>query len=734
MGVWWQTTRALDIPAYPGYARLDGAVSLELSVTPAVVTPGDTTTLLVRLINHTNDATTSSVRMRLPVALDMQAAVLPAGITFNVQTREITWLPVLPGNEGVQEISLPLRVDTADLQHPEQVITAFLLPQQTLTTNAAAETAVSKLDLTMWVGIPPQITTVTNLVQVPLGQPVQLRADIAGSGPISQAWLLGDGRRVDVNDPVVIYPLAGVYQITLTAANPLKSVSRTQVITVVPHPSAHFTADDWNVGVGQMVTFQNQSGGQSPLTYAWDFGDGGFSDQVNPTHVYSTPGAYQVHLVIHNEFGQSEAFGLVTVGNAPITDLVIAASVPAGQAVTGQAYGDDTVSTYVWDMGDGRTYEGESVTHAYQKTGDFYVLLTAFNEFGSTQVGRWIHVDPGLLSTYLPLISQGGLGGQISSDGVLDGLDLEPIELDEVFVLPPVDLPANLTPAEQLYYYINVAREQFDLPPLNQVYELNIAAQQHTNDMSLFAYTAHIGADGSYPAERLLTSGYTRGYAGEATAWGFEHPYEAVEFWVNSPSHRRIILNQSATDVGVGYTVDFTAPNVWYWTAEFGNTFAASISPVVRLQEPDIAWEALVTTTIDYRWNWPLSLSDDQEFVLYFYQERQAIPMGSVTQPTLGSSYSLPLNAYEVLGVPGMYQWQVKLQQGKTIIAESEPRSINVLPDPNASLPTPVITVTLPIPTPTPTPTPTPGVVWPTPTPRPTLPPPPVFPTATPVP
>ncbi|MCA9977406.1 MAG: PKD domain-containing protein [Anaerolineales bacterium] len=728
-GIWWQT-QAASIPAYTGYARLDGPISLELSASPAVVTPGDNVTLFVRLTNNTGTTATPAISLYLPASLHLQTAVLPMGATFNIQTRVLTWLPVFAADEGVQEITLPLRVETADLQQPEQMVTAVL---QTHHETAVAETASTQLEMPIWIGIAPQINSVTDLVQVPLGQPVQLQANISGSGPVSQVWYLGDGRRVEVNDPTVAYSLAGVYQITLEVTNPLQTVSRTHILTVVPHPSAQFVADDWSVGVGQPVTFLNQSGGQSPLSYSWDFGDGQTSDQPSPTHSYTLPGTYQVHMTIRNDFGEAEAFGMVTVGMPPQADMSLADSVPAGQPLYGQAFGDDSVTGYVWEMGDGRIYEGPSVTHSYRQMGDFYVLLTALNEFGNTQVGRWVHVDPGVLLTYLPLVLRENVVGETAVEDVLAGLDLEPVELSEPFVMEPVDLPANLTQAEQLYYYINLARQQFDLPPLNQVYTLNIAAQQHTDDMSIFAYTAHMGADGSYPAERLLTAGYAQGYAGEATAWGFEHPYEAVEFWVNSPAHRRIILNRFATDVGVGYTVNFTAPNVWYWTAEFGDTYGVPLSPVVRLQESTIM-SPTVTTPVEYRWNWPLPLQSGQEFVLYFYQGRQAVRMASATQPALGSLYALPFAAYDVAVEPGEYQWQIKLQQGQTVLAESALSSIVLLPDLNLPTPTPEVTATVPAPTVTPTPTTPSGPIWPTETPRPTLPPPPVFPTATPAP
>ena len=70
--------------------------------------------------------------------------------------------------------------------------------------------------------------------------------------------------------------------------------------------------------------------------------------------------------------------------------------------------------------------------------------------------------------------------------------------------------------------------------------------------------------------DRLLRVGYGGGYAGEATAWGYSEPIPVVEFWVNSPGHRDFILNPEATEVGLGFAVNYNAPSVWYWTVEFG--------------------------------------------------------------------------------------------------------------------------------------------------------------------
>jgi hypothetical protein len=375
------------------------------------------------------------------------------------------------------------------------------------------------------------------------------------------------------------------------------------------------------------------------------------------------------------------------------------------------------------------------VSHPYRVGGDFYVSMTAVNEHGGTEIGRWVHIEPGDLAVYLPFIMRfeqtpAGL------DGDPYALLLDPVELDEPFVMGAIDVPAGLSLAEQLYFYINEARRQFDLAPLNLVTQLSSAAQQHTADMAGYEYAGHSGSDGSFPAERLIWAGYQAGYAGEATAWGFEHPYQAVEFWVNSPLHRRIILNQFATDVGVGFTTDYGAPNVWYWTAEFGNSFSAAVQPFIRLDGPAPEAQYLISEPVTFSWNWPLPLEAGQQFAVYGADGQS---LGSVTAPQLGTRYGLRLPASMDWSQVGSGEWQVVLEDSAGVAQlTSESRLITFVGDPNVPTPTPtpVVTMTavptleltaIPI-------TPTPTAVLPVSTPRPTLLPPPVLITATPVP
>ncbi|WP_420642720.1 PKD domain-containing protein [Candidatus Leptofilum sp.] len=726
-GAGWPTAVHSQTVSGEGEAHIYGNLQLDLLLSTPAGQPGDTVDLTVTLTNHSQATVSPTIDLQLPPGVRPATMLFPAGLSLNLQAGTLDWLPVTLANGGSNTFTLPLRLETADITQPSQEI------RVTLRHGDLEETAVANI----WIGVPPQVGSVISPPQVAVGQPFQLRAVAAGSGPFSQVWHLGDGRRVETTDPVVLFSAAGIYDIEVEVSNLVGTAVQRQTISVVPHPAAQFGVSDATAGVGQPITFINQSGGAGPLTYAWNFGDGATSAEATPNHTYIAPGTYQVHLTVQNSFGQSEAYWPVTVGLPPTADLIVPERVKAGEPFQVQGVGDASITRFEWSMGDGKSLQGPLVEHSYNRTGEMYVTLVASNEFGSTQVGRWLTVDPGTLRLYLPLILN--LLGQSTEPApaeVVD-LDLPDVALEELFILRPMAVPPGSSPSEQLLLYINEARRQFDLAPLNLVPQLSAAAQEHTFDMARFAYTGHTGADGSTPAERLIQFGYGAGYAGEATAWGFEYPHQAVEFWVNSPAHRRIILNANATDVGVGYAIDINSPSVWYWTAEFGNQFAAPELPTLRVQEPAPQFEAMVTSFVNFSWNWPAPLAAGEQFVLYLQTNRGDFPVATVTQPTLGTRYSVQLAANDLTSGnarlmvnPGNYSWQLCLENGSTLV-ESDVRSIIFTLDPDAPTPTPSPTAVSPTSSPEPTATPT--AVPPQGTPRPPTPtsPPPLI-TATP--
>lgn len=589
-------------PRLSGHAEIDGPFHLAVDVSPPVSHPRQSIDVTLTLTNNLPAAATPQIILQPPNSLSIHGERLPSGTTFDYQHNTWTWQPVVAGDGGVQRITFVYDVSVANLAQPEQQIGVKLRHGDT----------EYKTSVALWIGLPPTAALTAQPMVAAVGQPIKLTAHPGGTGPFSQSWDLGDGRRVTTKDPEVAFAAPGVYAIRLQIANPLAVATALSSVTIVSQPSADFSVSDDRPLVGEEVEFTNHSGGERPLSYRWEFGDGITSREEHPTHRYKAPGTYAVNLTVQSEYGQSETAYPLKVGAAPVIDAVMPEEAVTGQILEARAFGDDTVTTYHWDMGDGTSGEGELIKHTYHRLGDFQVTLTADNEFGSTQITRVVRVARGTFSQFVPYVSRsagtGGVdeagatpepepvadpGGLTEPDVVTEpvpnqdsGLLEEPAEpvavspggaaagppsQPAVLDLPPqTPLADDATPAERLLWYINEARRLHGLQPVAYNYELSVAAQEHTLDMSLHEGLMHEGSDGSRPAERQKRYGYPGAYGGEAVAWGWESPIPVVEFWVNSPPHRTLILNPAAAEVGIGHTADGRAANIWYWAVEFG--------------------------------------------------------------------------------------------------------------------------------------------------------------------
>ena len=718
--------------SYSGTASIEGPVRLMLAISPPVGSPRDTLQLLVRVTNQTASFVSPQVQLQLPATLRVDPGQMPTGVTANIANNNIQWLPVVPPSGETRELVLPLAVSSADLTHPEQHVSIQL----------KTEEGTYEASTTLWIGIPPRIEGLDTLSHVSVGQQFQLKPRVQGPGPFSETWELGDGRQVAVNSPTIVYPSAGVYNVTVTVKNPVGETSFSSPVTVVPHVSAQILIEDETPGLGQAVSFTNIGGGQQPVQYTWDFGDGTVTAEAQPSHMFNSPGIYNVKLIAENAFGISESSQIVTVGMPPKADILVAESAPAGTHLAGEVVvvSDEVANVeFAWEMGDGRRYSSAKISHAYRQTGDYYVTLTARNEFGETQVGRWVHVEQGIQQVYLPIVSNfGGVaqGSSIDTLPLLSNTSALDIAVDAPFVMDPLQFSALAPPTERLLAYINEARRQFELQALTVSADLSAAAQKHAEDMAVAEHNQHTGSDGSRPADRFLQFGYGSGYAGEATAWGFSDPRQAVEFWVNSPGHRSIILNRYASEVGLGYEVDYTAPSVWYWTAEFGNASAIADEPLLRVQTPEEGLEILNSQPILFSWNWPVQLASNEQFTVYLNGSSGPIPVGSVREPALGTLYRLAFTPASVPDLLGDYQWQVRLENSRGVeTLTSDVRALTINLDPDLPTPTPIPTLAPTVtPTPSPTVTPTTAPTTQAATPRPTDPPIAPFVTATPFP
>ncbi|MET0326628.1 MAG: CAP domain-containing protein [Ilumatobacteraceae bacterium] len=121
---------------------------------------------------------------------------------------------------------------------------------------------------------------------------------------------------------------------------------------------------------------------------------------------------------------------------------------------------------------------------------------------------------------------------------------------------------------QQVVNIVNQRRAETGLGALRVDPTLTVLAQAHAADQAGVDRMSHTGTDGSDPATRIIRSGYPVRVWGENVAGGYTSSEAVTAAWMESPSHRAIILDGRFREIGVGlaYAPDGSA----YWSLELG--------------------------------------------------------------------------------------------------------------------------------------------------------------------
>jgi uncharacterized protein YkwD len=119
----------------------------------------------------------------------------------------------------------------------------------------------------------------------------------------------------------------------------------------------------------------------------------------------------------------------------------------------------------------------------------------------------------------------------------------------------------------------NELRADNGLDPLEVDAALSAAAEAHSLDMAEADFFSHTGSDGEGVGDRATAAGYDWVRVGENIAAGYATPEEVVQGWADSPGHRRNMLSENYTEIGVGFVEDTDGDGYGvYWTQVFAAT------------------------------------------------------------------------------------------------------------------------------------------------------------------
>jgi PKD repeat protein len=151
-------------------------------------------------------------------------------------------------------------------------------------------------------------------------------------------------------------------------------------------PVADFSASPTEGDMPLTVQLTDQSTGQI-TSWSWDFGDGKFSTDTNPSHTYVDTGIYTLSLTVTG-FGGSDTRtkeNYITVNEpAPVADF--SGSPRTGELPLTVQFSDlstGRISNWLWNFGDQNTNTEQNPTHTYTEAGMFTVSLKVTNEGGT---------------------------------------------------------------------------------------------------------------------------------------------------------------------------------------------------------------------------------------------------------------------------------------------------------------------------------------------------------------
>lgn len=103
--------------------------------------------------------------------------------------------------------------------------------------------------------------------------------------------------------------------------------------------------------------------------------------------------------------------------------------------------------------------------------------------------------------------------------------------------------------ADDYAQHLNNERARHGLPPLRRNAQLDQAAQAHAQDLQ-GRRLSHTGSDGSSVSDRASRAGYNYRSIAENVASGQRSNAEVTQDWMNSPGHRRAMLDPNSTEFG----------------------------------------------------------------------------------------------------------------------------------------------------------------------------------------
>ena len=210
----------------------------------------------------------------------------------------------------------------------------------------------------------------------------------------------------------------GVYEVSLTVSNSLGGDTYTVVeaVTVLGPPA---TADFSYTNTGLTYDFTDLSSADAE-DWAWDFGDGGFSFEQNPTHTYAEPGTYEVELEVFNSCGSTITNQTIVVEPVLRADFISTEAIGCSPLeVKFIDLSEGEPDSWFWEFSGGTpaTSDEQNPTIIYNEPGvyDVSLTITAGGETDEITMQAFVQVLPLPTASFTAMLAPGQASPMITN-------------------------------------------------------------------------------------------------------------------------------------------------------------------------------------------------------------------------------------------------------------------------------------------------------------------------------
>lgn len=172
--------------------------------------------------------------------------------------------------------------------------------------------------------LPPPSPSISTTPENPgTSQEISFNANTTGGIlPLSFLWAFGDGGSSTNASPQHQYAIQGTYNVSVLITDSYGQTGSDSVdVSVYSSSPTVLAAAVPSSGIAPLLVGFSATvlGGDAPLSYMWDFGDGISSTENSPTHAYNIPGSYLASLTVTDFDGDHSTTNLQIRAYAPLT-------------------------------------------------------------------------------------------------------------------------------------------------------------------------------------------------------------------------------------------------------------------------------------------------------------------------------------------------------------------------------------------------------------------------------